>query len=173
MNETNFINGKNNLPTSSIVFLLIVIFITVSLFFYNYYLDKKNNKILWNINSRELAIEELNSDPKIQVYSLLESNYIAFIELEKRNKITTYINHLKELSRLYLLKFEWFNFSDWKLSTKVLSETSSINKLWYNKTVDFIREYRESEKSLFNLEFINSIQWNLDEHNYNITLSLK
>lgn len=173
MNEANFITNKNRLPFAPIVFLLIVVVITILLFFYNFYLNNKNNEILSNIETRENSIKELNSDPKIQVYSLLESNSYSFFELEKRNKITTYINHLKDLSSEYSLVFDWFNFSDWKLSTLVSSETTDSTKLWYSKTVDFIREYRKDENSLFDLDFINSFEWSSDSLKYNISLNLK
>jgi len=106
MNEANFITNKNRLPFAPIVFLLITVIITILLFFYNFYLNNKNNEILSNIETRESSIKELNSDPKIQVYSLLEANSYSFFELEKRNKITTYINHLKDLSKEYSLVFD-------------------------------------------------------------------
>lgn len=173
MNETNFITNKNKLPFAPIVFLLITVIITISLFFYNYYLNSKNNEILANIESREISIKELNSDTRIQVYSLLEANSYSFFELEKRNKITLYISHLEKISNDYWLRFDWFNFSDWKLTTTVFSETTESSKLGYNKTVDFIREYRKNSDSLFDLEFINSVEWSADSMKYNISLNLK
>jgi hypothetical protein len=43
-------------------------------------------------------IAELTNKAEIQVYSLLDNNKSTIDELEKRSRITTYIEHLKSLS---------------------------------------------------------------------------
>lgn len=173
MIETNYISKKSSLSTWPIAFLLIVILATAWVAFYNHTLDKENNKILSDIRNREANIKELNSDPRIQIYSLLEANSFAFKELEKRNKITEYIKHLEWISNIYWMEFDWFNFSDWKVTTSARVNSTDDWAIAYEKTVRFIRNYRSSESALFNLNFISSIDWWADSMRFNLDFDLK
>jgi hypothetical protein len=93
-------------------------------------------------------------------------------ELDKRSKISTYIKHLKSLypENVYWISFEWFSLTNWKINTKATIE--STNKIAYEKTRDFIRNYRTSTGALLDLEFINLVEW-MDSIKFDANFKIK
>ncbi len=164
--------SKNNLPLWPMIFLVFVLVVTAGLFFYNNHLDKKNSQILSRIDKIESSIEKIEENPKVQIYSLLDMNTTFISELEKRNKIISYINHLRYIQNTYWLSFDWFSYSNWKISTTATVNSTTDDGIAYEKTVDFIKKYRESDNAKFNLEFINSFEW-MNTLKYNINFELK
>ncbi len=157
MNEVNFITNKKNELIKPLIFLWFVLVVSLGLFLFNWRLDYNNWQLDQKIFEREVDIKVLESDPKIQVYSLIEANKSTIIGLEKRSMITKYVNHIKSISKKYDVAFEWFTISNWIINT--VSLISSTDKwLAYAKTRDFIKNYRLDDKALFNLEFISSIE---------------
>jgi hypothetical protein len=95
--------------------------------------------------------------------------------LEKRSRITTYIEHLKSLSpeNKYWIKFEWFNLAEWRITTSAIVEwTNNNDKIAYKKTRDFIRNYRTDSWALLDLEFINLVEWS-DIMKFNVSFKIK
>jgi hypothetical protein len=87
------------------------------------------------------------------------------------NKVTNYINHMNVIQWKYNLKFTGFNLSKWEISTnvKIISDNDSIA---YQKTRDFINKYRTDSKALFDLGFINSVEW-MDEISFKVNFKIK
>jgi phosphoserine aminotransferase len=119
------------------------------------------------------VIKELNDKPEIQVYSLLENNKWVIKELEKRSEVTIYLKHLNSLSSEdnYWIKFEWFNLAEGKINTTAIIESTN-EKLAYEKTRDFVRNYRTDTWALLDLEFINLIEWN-DTMKFDVSFKIK
>lgn len=175
MSEKNNIiksNTKNNFwYYTSFIFLFLVIIFTVWLHFYNKSINNDIVKIKMEISSIENNIKEENKDSNLEIYSLVKKNKAILDSYEKMNRINTFINHMNSIILKYRLKFIWFNISNWEIKTSVIS-TSDNKSISYQKVSDFITKYREDEKSLFDLAFINSFQW-MDEIKFDINFKIK
>ena len=172
MAELNVINKKTNSGyMSSIVFLIIVIIFSFGLNYYNSYLSKEVESIKKSINTIEANIAEVEKDKNLQIYSLLELNKWVIEAYENMNNITKYINHMNVISRVYDLEFSGFNLSDWLLSTNIKT-MSDDNWIAYIKTKDFINKYRNDPKALFDLGFINSLEW-MDIMKFKVDFQIK
>lgn len=159
MAEMNVINKKSSSGyMGSIVFLVIVVASTVWLNMYNNYLTTEIEGIQKSISSYETNISEVESDENIKIYSLLEINKWVIGAYEKMNKVTTYINHMIEIEDEYNIKLTWFDLSKWIITTNIQS-LSNDDFIAYQKTRDFIKKYRADWNWLFNLGFINSVEW--------------
>ncbi len=170
--ETNLISKKSGLGhLPSLVFLILVVIFTLTLYFYNNYLVKEIEKVNINISSIESNISEVEKEKSLQVYSLLELNKGYIKEYELMNKVTRYINHMNVIQAKYGLKFTNFNLSNWEIATNV--EVVSDDKgIAYQKARDFIKGYRNDDKALFNLDFINGVEW-MDNIKFSIIFTIK
>lgn len=172
MSEMNVINKKTKSNyITSLSFLIIVIITTISIHIYNNYSLVKIEKIKTNISSRQASIIDLEKDTWLQIYSLLQLNKNVISRYKKMNNITTYINHLNILSKKYDLNFLGFNLSDWEIKTRI-NIKSDKDLIAYEKTRDFINNYRSDSDALFYLDFINNIEW-MDEINFNANFKIK
>ena len=172
MGEVNSITRKstsNNL--SSIIFLVVVIISTISLYLFNNYLTNEVEKLKISISTIKSNIVEVEKDKNLQVYSLLELNKQAIYSYELMNKVTSYINHMNVIQWKYNLEFAGFNISKWEINTnvKIVSDNNSIA---YQKTRDFINKYRTDPKALFDLSFINSVEW-MDNITFKVNFKIK
>jgi len=155
----------------SIIFLIIVIILTLSLFWYNIYLEKKSEELTTKVKELENSIKEVESDDSFKVFSLIDANKKVLKELEKRTKITNYIQHLYFLKQEYDLNFKWFSAWNWEIQTSI-SLLSDDNWVAYKKLVNFISEYRKDKNALFELKFINRVLW-YDNMKVNIDFKIK
>ena len=172
MTENNIIAKKlwSNY-ISSLTFLGLTLIITIVLHLYNNYLWSEIDDVKTNIISIESNISEVEKDKSLQVYSLLESNKSTIESYELMNKVTKYINHMNFIQSTYKLEFSWFNLSNWKIDTNIKIE--SDNKwIAYQKTKDFINKYRNDSKSLFELSFINGVEW-MDNMKFKANFKIK
>lgn len=156
------INVKAKKPvsnyTTSIIFLIIVIIGTIALYIYNGLLDNKLEKIKNDITTIENSISSIEKNQRLQIYSLLELNKETISTFEKMNKVTDYILHLNYISSVYNLKMDGFDLSKWEIKT-VVTVKSDKDSIAYQKTKDFISNYRLDEKAKFELMFIDSVEW--------------
>jgi len=171
MNEVNFITQKKNELKNPLIFLWFVVIVSLGLFLFNWRLDYTNKDLDTKISDRVADIKTLENDPKIQVYSLIEANKTTIDNLEKRSHITKYINHLKAISKKYDMSFDGFSLSKWEINTITLIN-SSEKWIAYAKTRDFIKNYRIDENSLFDLNFISSVEW-MDSMKFPIIFKIK
>lgn len=173
MAEKKFIfNKKSKLPIWAIWFLVFVLIISVWIFIYNNYLDKKNSDIDSRIQKIETNISEIEKDPTVELYSLLQINSWLIAELEKRNKVTDYINHLYIIWNVYWMEFSWFSYADWKISSTATVESTQDDWIAYTKITEFIDDYRTSDNAIFDLNFIESFEW-MDTMRFNVNFDLK
>lgn len=153
-------------------FFVLILFLTLSLYFYNSHLDNKISNLEDEISQKEVSIKSKKDNKLIQIYNLYTLNKVALDRLEKYSKITKYIDHLSEISSVYNLNFSWFNYSAWVLNTKV---TSISDERWidYQKTANFIKSYRNDTNVLFTLDFINKITSQDDRQEFDVTFELR
>jgi len=161
----------------SIWFLIISILITTGLYFYNLNIIKANAEINSNIKIKTKSISELEKDPNVIASSLYNLNKTSINKLEDYSKITTYINHIYDLSKTYNINFKGFNYSLGKLNTTVIANSDSFWNINYMKAAKFIKEYRENVNNnfLFDLELVKSVTTKDDwaSNEFNIDLVLK
>ena len=169
--KTNIAWKKNKNNLKSVVFLIIVIMVTVWLKFYNNSLYEETQKIKTEISSYDSRIKEVQKDKKIQIYTLLELNNSVIRGYKLMNKISTYINHMKYIETKYWVKFSWFGLNDLTINSKVkiISDDKAIA---YQKTRDFLKKYRVDPNALFNLKFVNQIEW-MDEMKFKVEFDVK
>lgn len=172
MEETNVIKNNNSSGyKTSIAFLLLVIISTISLVMYNNYLLNGIEETKTNISSIEANIKEVEKNESLQVYSLLELNKDVISWFESMNKVTKYISHMDLIEKKYKITFEWFNLTKWKIvsNVKILSDDKWLA---YWKAKDFIWKYRKDSSGLFDLGFVNSIEW-MDDMKFKVDFKIK
>lgn len=176
MEENNLLieNNTRKIPLIPAIFLATVIVFTIVLFWYNKYLESKNNWISESITDIENKLSNLREDKEIQVYELLDIHRSKMNILEKNSNIVTYMDHLSDLSKRYKISFKWFSMTNWDLKTDI-----EARRLWsiktdpaYIKVKDFIKLYREDKEALFDLDFINSFEW-MDNIKFSVNLKVK
>lgn len=171
-NKVNYIESKKKGLFWPILFLVFIILLSVWAFTYNHIVNTYWFHFLWldydsrnqlqaKISENNDKIREINNKPEIQVYKLLETNKRAIDELAKRSEVSKYILHLKSLAGTrYWINFQWFTLANWAIATTAVIESSlQEKKISYEKTRDFIRNYRTDTGALLDLQFVNVIEW--------------
>lgn len=173
MTPQNFISSSSKIPKLPLVFLVLTLLTSLGLFFYNSNVSKSISVSKFEKEKIEKSISDLkNKNNEIQIYNLLMENKSVILELDKRNKVIEYINHLKSISILYSIDFWGFSMRDWVISTSAISKSIDNQSIAYMKVVDFMKKYKIKEDALFDLWFIGSFQW-MDTMKFNIEFTLK
>jgi len=149
-------NKKNFFGLPFILFIFVVI-LTLGMYFYNSHLESQNKKLDNKIKSLDENISLINKDPNILVYNLINKNKSTLDKLEAYSNIKKFVSHMNAMQRVYSLRFEWFNYSNWIITTKV--ETKNVN-IAYRTVSKFIENYRKNKKAIFDLDYINRVVWN-------------
>ncbi len=161
----------------SIWFLIFSIVLTMGLYFYNMSIINQNEELINNITIKEKSINELENNSDIIALSLYNANKSSIKKLEDYSKISFYINHIIKLKSIYGIKFKWFKYSSWKLTTTVIASSDSPSNINYKKVVRFIKEYRENKDSsaLFDLDLVRRVTTKNDwiDNIFDIDLVLK
>lgn len=170
----------------SLWFFVFVLLLTAILAWYNLFLSKENNTLLWDIESNKKIISQLKKNKEVQVATLLSENRSILEKMEKDNNIVAYINHVRSLERAYSVKFHGFSFGNWKLQSELKFESQKWEEItamntsqWikkqaiaYQEVVRFIRDYRANKESIFDLSFVAWIEGN-DNISFPVSFILK
>jgi cell division protein FtsL len=97
---------------ASLIFLFITILLTSLLYFYNLSIEKNIKQLETNINTKTKSINELKKDKNIVISNLYKENLSTIKKLNNYSKITTFINHLYKLRRIYNIDLKGFNYSN-------------------------------------------------------------
>ncbi len=172
MSKVKTFNSWKKIPIVSTSLFLLIVLLTIWIYVFNIFLsqDIADKKI--KLSKVEKNIKDLKKDRNLQVYYLLKENASVIEKLEKRSRVSDYINHLIKISSENSISFSWFNMSNGKILTKASSKDKTNNILAYMNVKNFIKRYRADEEALFDLEFINSFQW-MDEIDFDVTFSIK
>lgn len=154
----------------SAVFFILVLILTLGLYFYKSSLESSLNDTNNEISTTDKSINDLKNDKKLQVYNLYTMNKSKIDNDFKKSNINSYINHLSLTSAKYWIKFTGFAYDTKKITT-TLSSTTDLN-LWYLKLVKFIAEYRTQTNDLLDLWFISSIDGS-DKITTNVVFDVK
>ncbi len=171
MEELNVVTKKQKKNFTSIIFLIVVVVSTLLLHFYNSSIETSIEKIKMEISSYDSNIKEVEKDKKIQIFTLLELNDNVIRGYKLMNKIPKYINHLRYIETKYSVKFTGFSFNNLELSSRIeiISDDKAIA---YQKTRDFLKNYRKDPEALFNLWFVNQIEW-MDKMKFSVKFKVK
>lgn len=166
------INKKDYTFTITLVLLIFSVFITWSIYFYNYLTSNSIVNLKNWIEVSKTAIDNLKKNDRVQTYNLLELNSNNIAMLDKKSNIVEYIEHFKSIKAKYFLDFAWFNYSDLKITTNVTSEKDNYPA--YVKVANFIEKYRlDADKDAkFKLPFINTITGQ-DEIKFSVNFEVK
>ncbi len=137
--------------------LIVVLSITIWFGVYNSILSKKVDKMEVTLQEHKDTVKKLKSEKKVYVYELLTLHQKSLDTLDKRSQVSEYINHFSEISETFSIDFRGFNLSDGNITTKAQFNTNDTG-VSYNKAVRFIGDYRKSDDSLFDLEFISNVE---------------
>ena len=155
----------------SMVFFLLVVLLTWSLFWYNYVLKGSIDSMKNEINKKEMSILDINKDENISIFNLVNTNKLVLEKMRQRSDITAFISHVKKIENKYKLNISWFNYNGWILTSGV-SLVNTTESLAYDLANKFISLYREDKSNPFDLWFIWSVKWN-DNLKFSIELKLK
>lgn len=172
MEEEKLVNQikSNNGLYISIWFLFLVLFLTFGLYFYNDSVVKTSQEYENNIKNYQESINTLKSDKNMIVYELINKNKASLEKMRLYSQINTLFRELDNMSSLYSITLKWFSYSNWSLSTSVI--VNNVNTEAYLKVSNFFKAYRENDKALFDLAFVNSFTWD-STILFNINLKLK
>jgi hypothetical protein len=163
---------KSKTVTISTIFLALVVLLTIVLYWYNYYISWVNNDLKNEISAKQKLVAEKKQEKKLKVYSLYMMNKSVIDKLEKYSKIRTFINHLDLISSKYWISFKGFNYSNWELKTTAYSVSDS-KSIDYQKTVNFLRNYKADKKALFNIVPLKWVETLDSKQKFTITFKIK
>ena len=165
-------NSSKKSTFLAIVFLVLIILLTFGVSSYNTYLENNMEIIKADIIKKEASIKTKQENKLVQVYNLYTLNKQVLERLEKYSKITTYMNELDRIRRVYNLNFKGFDYSNGELVIEATTVSNEID-LDYKKTANFIKRYRLSKTSLFDLGFVDTIETEADKQIFTLTLNVK
>lgn len=171
MNDLNFITQKKKELKWPIIFLWSVLIVSILLFLFNLKIGYDMSDLDARILERESDISILKNDPKVQVYSLIETNKSTINILEKRSNLTNYIKHIDAISKKYDISFDNFSIANWKITMQAFTQ-SSEKWIAYKKINEFMDSYRNEELALLDLNFISNFEW-MDSIKFNVEFSIK
>lgn len=151
--------------------LLLVAILTGGLYYYNMQLDSE----LWDLESDitqvETSIDSINQESDVQIYSIYSRHQDFLKRLEVNSKISSMVNHLKRTFTIHELQYDRFSYSNETVTIDLSLET---NDSWYayEKVTSFLRNYRENEQALFDVEQVSEISW-YDRMSFTAVFTLK
>ena len=157
--------------TAPVILLILVLLSTIWLYWYNYVVEWKNEKLDIRISEKETEITKIKEDKNIQVFALISDNNRVLKKLESYSQITKFIEWLTYIEDNYGLVLEWFNYSNWIITTKAKTNPEKVSNA-YIATSSFIEEYRKDKNVKFKLPFISKVVWNSDM-SFNLKLEVK
>ncbi len=163
---------KSKSFTFSLAFLLFVVTLTIGLYWYNYYLSWENLKLESQYKEKQKLVAEKKQQKQLKIYSLYTINKWAIDRLDKYSQIRKYINHLEQISNKYWVIFKWFSISNWIVMTNWYT-VSDDNGIDYQKTVNFLRNYKKDKRALFNIVPIKWVDTFDSNQKFNLTFKIK
>ena len=156
---------------ASIWFFILVILLSAFLYYYNSSISTNIQELNSQIEERNKSIEELKNDKKIIVYELINKNQQILDKYKKESQIPDFIDELDRVWRDYSITLNWFSYTKWSVSSSAVA-TKTIKNDAYIKVSDFLRDYRTNSWSMFDVDFVNSFQWDSTIW-FNLKFSLK
>ena len=158
-----------NLP---FVFLILVLVLTIWLYWYNYFLSGKISDLDNELTQKQKILAEKKQQQLLKVYNLYTLNKQTIARLNKYSQIRIFMNHLEYITNKYNVIFKGFNYKSWELTT--MAYTVSDNEVIdYQKTVNFLREYKKDKNALFTIKPIKWVNTFDNKQKFEITFKIK
>lgn len=161
---------KKTFYITAAIFAFVVV-LNVGLYFYNSYLTGVNEDLSSNLAAVESNINTINQDPAIKLYTLINANKNYLDKYVHLSNIPEFINNLKDLSKNYSVKFQWFAYADGKVSSYATTSDDEVS-LGSTKAKKFVEYFRKKDDNIFKLWFINSFEWQT-EVRFNVDFQVK
>lgn len=170
INKTIEKSQKINLP---MIFLILIIILTIWIYWYNTYLESQNNDLDKKISDKQIEIDKIKKDKNIKVFALIQDNKKTLDKLEAYSQITKLINWMTYIQDNYDLILDWFSYSNWIITTKAYTDPNKMSNP-YETTSHFIQAYRidKNPNAIFNLPYISRVSW-IENMTFNLKLEVK
>lgn len=155
----------------ALFFFIFCILSSAWIHFYNMSVSKEIRGIEENLSQVKKSIADREADPLIQSYLLYETHKSIFERLAYESEISTFVEHIKTIALRYGIEFRWFAYNQWDITTNIRSDNDA-RWFWYQKVTTFLRDYRDDENALFDLNSVNAFRWH-DRIEYALTLRLQ
>jgi hypothetical protein len=139
----------------SVVLFVLVLILTIGLYFYNSSIVSKINTLESQISSVETDIKKINEDEKVKLYTLIVSNSKYLERYKYLSKVPEFINNVKEISKNYKVAFDGFSYSDGQISSNASLQDDAVS-LASVKTKNFLEYFRKKDENIFSLLFVSS-----------------
>ncbi|NDK10168.1 hypothetical protein GW846_05325 [Candidatus Gracilibacteria bacterium] len=156
--DTKFYKDKKSINFYlSLGFLAVVILATLGLFFYNNSIDNNIVEMDAEIANLEKSIDDVQSDPLVMIYGIYSKHKSFLDEKSKQSQIPLFVSHLRKNFIKYSIDATGFSYSEGELTIELSNQTTD-NGYAYEKVVKFLREYPQDEKSLFDIDDVESFE---------------
>lgn len=155
----------------SVVLFVLVLILTIGLYFYNSSIVSKINTLESQISSVETDIKKINEDEKVKLYTLIVSNSKYLERYKYLSKVPEFINNVKEISKNYKVAFDGFSYSDGQISSNASLQDDAVS-LASVKTKKFLEYFRKKDENIFSLLFVSSFNWQ-DSINFWVKFKIK
>lgn len=155
----------------SVVLFVLVLILTIGLYFYNSSIVSKINTLESKISSVETDIKKINEDEKVKLYTLIVSNSKYLERYKYLSKVPEFINNVKEISKNYKVAFDGFSYIDGQISSNASLQDDAVS-LASVKTKNFLEYFRKKDENIFSLLFVSSFNWQ-DSINFWVKFKIK
>lgn len=165
------VEGKPKFYKISLWVFIVVLLLTIWIYFYNMSLENKIENLNSQIEQKDNDIKVAKEDGYYLVYRQTIDNKTILDKYAYSSKIPEFINNMKSLSSEKNIFFTWFNYSNRKISTKatVINDTLNLASV---KAKNFIEYFRNENNNIFSLWFVSSFEWQ-DRINFNVDLNVE
>ncbi len=132
----------------SIILFVVVLVITVWMYFYNGSIISKINTIQGDITRITTEIKKVNEDEKIKLYTLITANSLYLQKYKDLSQIPVFINNVSDLSRKYRVLFSWFSYSQGQIVSNAKTQNDAVS-LASTKTKNFLEYFRKKDDNIF------------------------
>lgn len=151
--------------------LLVVLLLTLWLFFYSGNIESENANKRENLQNLEREISKLKEDKNIMIYELLKVNESNIKDMEKASNIPNIYSNMIKIGQDFGVSFSEFRYNNETIKAKAFAK--SINgKYPYEVASDFIKAFRDENNYIFELETVKAVE-TTSGANFELTLKLK
>lgn len=151
--------------------LLVVLLITLGLFFYSWNVESDISNKRWNISNLQKEISKLKEDKNIMIYELLKANKSNIEKMDKTSNIPNIYSNMIKIGQDFGIGFSDFRYNDGIIKTKALVK-SRDGKYPYQVASEFIKSFREENNYIFDLDIVKALETKSGAE-FEITLKLK
>lgn len=165
-------SGSNTYFIVSILLLIIVICISAFLWVLNINAQKQITDANSKITEYNKQIEEFKSNNEIAAYDIVFASKADIIKNIEKSQAQTYVNEILSLSKKYKMAFTGFSFNWENISTNATYVNRDIKDDSMTWVSSFIKDFRTTAQSMFNLGPISSVSWDSLKRTFAVSFDL-